>query len=82
VIEIKRAGINKGSGIRTLMAQSPFKSRRPIFVGDDITDEPGFAAARELGGHGILVGAPRTTAADFRLPCPADLRDWLAEAVR
>jgi trehalose 6-phosphate phosphatase len=55
---------------------------RPIFVGDDLTDEPGFVAARELGGHGILVGPPRPTAADHGIASPADLRRWLSAAIR
>jgi trehalose 6-phosphate phosphatase len=29
------------------------RGRRPVFVGDDRTDEDGFFAAQELGGHGV-----------------------------
>lgn len=82
MVELRVAGGDKGRAIYRLMARPAMADTRPIFVGDDVTDEPGFAAARELGGHGILVGAPRETAADYGLARPSDLRDWLAEAVR
>ena len=81
MVELRVAGADKGGAVRRLMSPPPMRGTRPIFVGDDLTDEPGFAAARELGGHGILVGAERSTAANFRLPSPADLRRWLAEAL-
>jgi trehalose 6-phosphate phosphatase len=81
MVELRAAGSDKGSAVHRLMSRPPMRGTPPIFVGDDITDEAGFGAARQLGGHGILVGPSRATAAEFGLPCPADLRRWLAEAV-
>ena len=81
MVELRVAGGDKGQAIHRLMSRPPMKGTRPVFIGDDVTDEPGFAAARELGGHGVLVGGPRATAADYRIASPADLRDWLAGAV-
>jgi trehalose 6-phosphate phosphatase len=49
----------------------------PVFIGDDVTDETAFAAVRTLGGHGILVGPARATAAAYGLPHPAAVRAWL-----
>ena len=46
-------------------------------LGDDLTDEDAFRAAADLGGHGVLVGPPRPTAASWRLPEQADVLDWL-----
>jgi trehalose-6-phosphate synthase len=51
---------------------------RPLFIGDDLTDEGGFEAVRALGGAGILVGPPRATAAAFALPDVTAVRGWLA----
>ncbi|GEO80268.1 trehalose-phosphatase [Pararhodospirillum oryzae] len=78
VIEVRPAGTDKGEALRAFMAASPFAGTRPVFLGDDLTDEPALAAAAELGGFGILVGAPRPTAACFLLPDVAGARAWLA----
>jgi trehalose 6-phosphate phosphatase len=80
VFELKPRGGNKGAALRSLMSRPPFKDSRPVFVGDDLTDEPGFAAARKLGGSGVLIGDPRPTAAYYRLPSVADALDWLDRA--
>ena len=54
VIELVRPGADKGGAVRAFLQEPPFTGRRPIFVGDDITDEDGMAAARDAGGFGIL----------------------------
>lgn len=79
MVELRVPGGNKGVAVRNLMSLSPMKGTKPIFIGDDRTDEPGFAAAAELGGFGILVGLARDTAATFGLADPATVRAWLKE---
>ncbi len=76
VVEIKRTGFNKGTAIRELMRHPPFAGRRPIFIGDDTTDEAGFAAMLELGGVPISVGRVYPGLAG-RFDTPADVRRWL-----
>ena len=78
VFEIRLPGRNKGDAVRALMDQQPFRGRRPVFVGDDLTDEDGVAAAQALGGYGVLVGNRPGSAADHRLADVADVMDWLA----
>ena len=56
MVEVKRQGVNKGEGVRALMAQAPFRGRMPVFIGDDVTDEAAFAALPALGGKGFSVG--------------------------
>jgi trehalose 6-phosphate phosphatase len=56
VSEIVPGGAHKGDGIRALLTTSPYAGRRPIFVGDDRTDEHGFAAVQALGGVAVKVG--------------------------
>ena len=63
------------------MAEPPFNAGSPVIVGDDLTDEDAFAAGLALGGTGILVGAERPTAAQFRLPSVSAVRQWLEGAL-
>ena len=80
--ELRVGGGDKGKAVRTLMQRAPMAGTTPVFAGDDLTDEAGFAAAQALGGAGILVGPARQTAAAYALPGPQALRGWLAEAIR
>lgn len=82
MIELRVGGGDKGRAIQRLMDRAPMRGTLPVFAGDDVTDEPGFAAARALGGHAILIGSPRATSADYGLPSPDALRDWLRAAVQ
>ena len=77
VFEIKPEHVSKGQAIIDLMQQPPFAGRRSIFVGDDITDEAGFAAVHTLGGDSAKVG-PGDTAATYRFTDPAAVRRWLS----
>lgn len=76
LVEIGPSKHHKGAAVRTLLSQVPFRGARPIFIGDDVTDEDGFHAAKAAGGYGILVGPPRATAADFHLHAPGDVLRW------
>lgn len=79
MVELRSPGASKGTGIVRLMAQAPLDAGLPVFVGDDVTDEDGFEAVRDMGGHGILVGDPRPTAASHALANPEAVRRWLGE---
>lgn len=80
VVELKPAGVDKGSAVRAFMAEPNFVGTRPIFIGDDLTDEHGFVAVREWGGEGVLVGPQRPTAANYRLENVMAVRCWLETA--
>jgi trehalose 6-phosphate phosphatase len=82
VVELRPAGADKGDAVRAFMAEPEFAGARPLFVGDDLTDEHAFEAAAAMGGAGILVGPPRTTAAQWRLPDAGAVIAWLNEAAR
>lgn len=79
MLELRTAGADKGTGIVALMSQPLFAGTAPVFAGDDVTDEAGFAAAARLGGHGVLVGPGRPTTAQFRLSDVAAVRAWLEQ---
>ncbi len=80
VMEVMPSMVDKGTAISSFMQLPPFLGRTPIFVGDDVTDEAGFAAVQSLGGHGIKVGAGPSVAL-HRCPNPTALRAWLELAV-
>lgn len=80
VMELRTPGPTKGDSVRAFMAEAPFAGARPIFLGDDLTDEDGFEAAERLGGFGVLVGAPRATAARFQLDDVEAALAWLERA--
>jgi len=80
VAELKLTHFNKGTAIETFMSQAPFIGRKPVFIGDDITDEYGFVAVNKLDGFSIRVdriGA--LTKAAYRLIEPCDVRAQLAQ---
>lgn len=79
--ELRPGGADKGSAVHKLMMREPMAGGTPVFIGDDVTDEEGFAAARELGGTGILVGPRRKTLAAFSLEQVAAVRHYLAQGV-
>jgi len=76
VIEIKPRGFDKGSGLRALMEHAPFKGRRPVFIGDDVTDHAAFAALPEFSGIGFSVGGA-VPGATFNFDGPDHVRQWL-----
>jgi trehalose 6-phosphate phosphatase len=80
VVELKHPAADKGQALKQFMAAAPFVGTLPIFIGDDLTDEDGFAAAAELGGAGVLVGPDRSTEAKYRLEDVGSVRHWLATA--
>jgi trehalose 6-phosphate phosphatase len=80
VVELKSAAHDKGTAIKTLLARQPFGGRRPVFVGDDLTDEHGFAEVQRAGGVAIRIGVPDVpTMARLHMPDPAYLRERLRE---
>ena len=77
VLEVRPAHADKGTAVTRFLETSRFSGRVPVFAGDDITDEDGFAAVNRHGGISIKVGAGET-AASYRVPNVAALHDWLA----
>lgn len=80
VLEIKPSGRDKGTAIAEFMAEAPFRGRRPLFLGDDVTDEYGFRVINGLGGDSIKVG-DGDSVAHWRLEGVAAVRAWLEGVV-
>jgi trehalose 6-phosphate phosphatase len=78
VVEFRPRGPNKGDIVDRFMEQAPFAGRLPVFIGDDVTDEDGFAAVNRRHGHSIRVGPEAKTEARWRIDGVAELCNWLA----
>ena len=77
VMECSVLSATKGEGVEALIRATGADAA--LFVGDDVTDEAGFAAVQALGGWGIKVGEGPTMAR-HRCMTPAALRGWLSSA--
>ncbi len=81
VLELKPHRPNKRTVVEDFMAEAPFRHRVPVFIGDDVTDEDGFAAARSYDGVAIVVGlerdARRESNAQYGLSGVGELHRWL-----
>lgn len=80
VAEVKPAGIDKGTAVIEYLAEPPFQGRRPVFIGDDLNDEHGFAQVNQSDGISIKVGEG-VSCARYRLPDVPAVRRWLTGAL-
>ena len=77
VFELRPRGATKGTAIEAFMGEAPFLGRTPVFCGDDITDEDGFAVVNARGGVSIRVGNGSATLAAAQADTVRELLDWL-----
>lgn len=79
ILEILPRQVSKGRAIESFLQEPPFAGRRPVFLGDDVTDEAGFDFVQRHGGIAVKVGAG-DSCARFRLDNPNAVRQWLFAA--
>jgi trehalose 6-phosphate phosphatase len=79
VLELMPRHFNGRSAIELFMRQPEFVGRTPVFVGDDPSDEIGFQAVNEMGGHTIRVGNLEETAAQYRFSSVSTVVAWLRD---
>ncbi|WP_442580560.1 trehalose-phosphatase [Mesorhizobium sp. ASY16-5R] len=77
-LEFLPTGALKSAAIGRLLEIEPFRGRLPVFIGDDVPDESGFAFVNEAGGVSIRVRPHGETDARYALPDVAAVREWLA----
>ncbi len=77
LFEIKPRGFSKATAIQAFMKEAPFNGRRPVFVGDDLTDQDGFGMVEAHGG--ISVGVGDRVRGQFYLADVASVRAWLRQ---
>jgi trehalose 6-phosphate phosphatase len=79
VVELRPATASKGAAITTFLSQAPFDNRRPVAIGDDVTDEAMFKVANAAGGISLRVGEPGAeTQAQASIGSAAEVRAALA----
>ena len=78
VFEARPRGFTKGTAMEAFMGEAPFRGRTPVFCGDDITDEDGFAVVDAQGGVTVRVGEDPATRATLHVDTVGELLDWLA----
>lgn len=79
VFELRPGAWSKGTAIAQYMREPPFRGRTPVFAGDDLTDEQGFAVVNALGGVSIRVGSAAMTIARHRLRDVSAVHEWLEQ---
>ncbi len=76
VLEFKFSGRTKADVIADFMAEEPFSGRRPVYFGDDVTDEDAFRVIPRWDGVSVKIGEGPTEAG-YRLVDPAALYAWM-----
>lgn len=81
VFEVRPAKISKADAVSILMQAPEFAGRKPVFIGDDETDEDGISMAQQMGGIGVKVGSLPTVAVQ-NLPDVAAVHTLLVDLLR
>lgn len=79
VVELRPLGATKARAVAEFLEEAPFIGRLPVFIGDDLTDEPAFELVNRLHGLSAVVNAARPSAARARLTDVAAVHGWLAQ---
>jgi trehalose 6-phosphate phosphatase len=75
MLEIKPRGFTKASAIKAFMQEPPFAGRKPVFAGDDLTDQGALETVEDQGGISIAVGDQ--VSGQFHAENAAAVREWL-----
>lgn len=81
VFDIVPASITKGGALELLHRTAAFKGRRPVMIGDDVTDISAFTSAARLRGVALTVASNVFPAETAHFRNPAAVRRWLAMQV-
>lgn len=79
VVELLPSGTDKGSAIADFMSMPPFKGRKPLAIGDDLTDEAMFHFVNASNGRSVRVGeALFQSEARHKVQSANEVRAWIA----
>lgn len=77
VFDIVALHVRKGATLDMLCDLPPFRGRRPIVIGDDVTDLSAFEAAAARGGRGLSVASNLFSPSEADFQDPTAVRAWL-----
>ena len=77
--DIRDGTCTKGTALVQIMALERFAGRLPVYVGDDRTDEDGFAQAEGMGGIALPVAGEYRASRAPAFASPAAVRAWLGQ---
>jgi trehalose 6-phosphate phosphatase len=80
-LELVPIDVAKANAIERFMSEVPFAGRKPVFIGDDTSDESGFDHVNKVGGVSIRVRPNGPTAARETLPNVAAVHDWIRQTI-
>ena len=81
-MEVKPLSYYKGTSISYYMRTKPFIKRRPIFIGDDVSDEDGFETVNKKGGWSVRVGKYKRSKANYFLPNVKSVHEILNQLLK
>lgn len=80
VVELRPAGLTKGTAVRRIAEKHP--GHTPVYLGDDTTDEDAFEALQEMNRETVTVRiGPEETRAEYRLAGPDEVAEYLRRYV-
>lgn len=82
VLEIVPRHVSKGAALQALLELPAFRGRRPIMIGDDVSDRSAIETADRLGGSGLRVAGGVFGPLEAAFAGPADVRAWLASLLK
>lgn len=80
IFEIVPLGNTKGAALLAFAQLPAFRGRKPVMIGDDVGDEPAFAAAVRLGGQALRVSGEHFGRDAANLDGPTDVFRLLSRA--
>lgn len=82
IFEVIPSGLSKGTALSALSVLPTFRHRVPIMIGDDIGDEPAFAAAEGLHGFALRVAGEHYDEDGADFAGPHAVVSWLDQLAR
>jgi trehalose 6-phosphate phosphatase len=82
VFEVVPRQVSKGAALETILTLPEFRGRRPVMIGDDVSDQSALDAAMRLDGVALRVSGEHFCREVSDFDGPAHVRTWLSALVK